>query len=120
MYATFLYIQYISVFMYTHTGNHTDTWNRHVIYPRCNISKMQKTSNYTQMANVFFFQILHRIWPSGEQRLLLVAFSFNGLCAIKIKSEHYNFTREVTNTLGIFRNSCKSGFTFDEIGVNYQ
>lgn len=58
----------------------------------------------------------------GEQRLLLAVFYFNGPCAVKIKSKHYNFTcwKKVTNTLGIFRNSCKSGFTSDEIGVNYQ
>lgn len=48
-------------------------------------------------------------------------FSSNGPCAVKIKSKHYNFTqRKVTNTVGIFRNSCKSGFTSDKIGVNYR
>lgn len=59
--------------------------------------------------------------PQRTKVLNQTLFSSNGPCAVKIKSKHYNFThRKVTNTLGIFRNSCKSGFTSDKIGVNYQ
>lgn len=64
----------------------------------------------------------NRLWPCWVTKpSLLTSLSLNGPYAVKIKSKHYNFTpRKVTNTVGIFRNSCKSGFTSDKIGVNYQ